>query len=49
MLYYIGLFDLAMHTYNMNLKKMAESKEEGKYQESIQSSFTPNIGHHIGK
>ena len=25
-----------------------KSKEEGKYQESIQSSTTPDSGHHIG-
>ena len=26
----------------------AESKEEGKYQESIQLSTTPDLGHHMG-
>ena len=28
---------------------MIESKEEGKDQESIQSSSTPDTGHHLGK
>ena len=27
----------------------AQSKEEGKYQESIQSSSTPDPGHRMGK
>ena len=26
-----------------------QNKEEGKYQESIQSSTTPDLGHHMGK
>ena len=26
-----------------------KSKKEGKYQESIQSSTTPDLGHHMGK
>ena len=28
---------------------LSESKEEGKDQESIQSSTTPDPGHHVGK
>ena len=29
--------------------KPTQGKEEGKDQESIQSSITPDLGHHMGK
>ena len=41
-------FDLTIVLSKSSLKK-TKSKEEGKYQESIQSSTTPGPGHHIGK
>ena len=39
-----------MHAFNMLVNvSVFQRKEEGKYQESIQSSATPDPGHHMGK
>ena len=37
------------NVYNIYIQSLSHSKEEGKNQESIQSSTTPDPGHHMEK
>ena len=45
----VGSGKSSKKAYDIQLYPREESKEEGKDQESIQSSTTPDPGHHMGK